>query len=182
MKIQLTRVIAFFLCLSCHPAPVPTPVASTGLDEAGFTTLMKRLAEAWSMQDTEQGLSCFAEDAIYMQPPEEQLYRGHGDLRKLFAAVKPGTRMELHGLAFDERAQVGFGKFTFGRVGEAKADHGAVVVELRDGRIGVWREYFKEGPARFSDFIAVEGKKWKWTGAKLSMRSHGQREWTREPA
>jgi hypothetical protein len=128
---------------------------------------MTTLAEAWSRQDTQLALGCFTTDAVYMQPPDLQLYRGRAELEKLFGALRPGTFMTFHNLAFDAAAQVGFGEFSFGGSGAARADHGVVVVTLREGRIAFWREYFQEGPASFNDFVSVEGKKWKWTGQDL---------------
>jgi ketosteroid isomerase-like protein len=141
----------------------PLCASETRLSAEGFVALMERLADAWSRQDTERGIECFTEDAVYMQPPQEQLFRGRAELRKYFGALKPGTTMKFHHLAFDERAQRGFGEFTFGSVGAAKADHGVTVVEVREGKVGSWREYFVEGPAAFPEFIAQDGKRWKWT-------------------
>jgi hypothetical protein len=112
-------------------------------------------------------LECFTADAVYMQPPDLQLYRGRAELEKLFAALRPGNFMKFHNLAFAPKAQVGFGEFSFGRAGAAKGDHGVVVVTLRDGRIALWREYFQEGPGSFADFVSVEGKNWKWTARDL---------------
>lgn len=134
---------------------------------AEFERLMTTLAAAWSEQDTKRALSCFTPDALYMQPPDQQLYRGEGELEKLFSALRPGTVMRFHNLAFNAKTQTGFGEFSFGRSDAAKVDHGVVVVTLRSGRIASWREYFEEGPASFSEFVAVEGKTWKWTAKDL---------------
>ena len=129
---------------------------------------MSSLAHAWSTQDTELALGCFTEDALYMQPPDQQLYRGAEELRKLFAALRPGTIMKFHHLAFDEASQTGFGEFSFGYEDTETADHGVVVVKLRDGRIASWREYFEKGPASFEEFIDPEGEKtWEWTAEDL---------------
>ena len=124
---------------------------------------MNRLADGWSRQNTEQALSCFSEDAIYMEPPEIQFFEGHDQLRPYFAALKPGTFMRFHNLWFDESRQVGAGEYSFGEAGDAQVDHGVVVVELRDGRIAFWREYQQKGPAAFDRFLDKNGKEWKWT-------------------
>lgn len=139
------------------------PVTAQEADTVRFERLMGTLAQAWSKQDTRLALSCFSSDAVYMQPPDQQLYRGTAELEKLFGGLRPGTVMTFHTLAFDARKQVGFGEFSFGSSGEPTADHGVVVVQLRDGRIASWREYFESGPASFADFIGVDGKTWKWT-------------------
>jgi ketosteroid isomerase-like protein len=126
-----------------------------------FRELMERLARAWSTQDTDLGLSCFTEDAVYMEPPDIQLYVGHEQLRPYFAALTTET-MRFHTLAFDEASQRGAGEYTFGSESAAQRDHGVAVVEVADGRIAVWREYQRKGPASYADFSAVDGKTWQW--------------------
>jgi hypothetical protein len=115
---------------------------------AEFENVMATLALAWSRQDTQLALGCFTADAVYMQPPDLQLYRGRAELEKLFGALRPGTFMKFHNLAFDAAAQVGFGEFSFGRSGAATADHGVAVVTLRGGRIALWASTFRRGLAR----------------------------------
>jgi hypothetical protein len=133
------------------------------INEADFRKLMNRLADAWSGQNTEQALTCFTDNAVYMEPPNIQFYEGHRQLRPYFAALKPGTFMRFHNLWFDESKQVGAGEYSFGEVGSKDADHGVVVVELRNGRIAFWREYQQKGPVSFERFIDKNGKEWKWT-------------------
>jgi ketosteroid isomerase-like protein len=123
---------------------------------------MQRLANAWSTQNTDLGLACFAEDAVYMEPPDIQIYRGHAQLRPYFAALKPGTIMEWHTLMFDEATQTGAGEYTFGMAGKPLADHGVAVVVIENGVIAFWREYQRKGPQLFAQFLAVEGKDWQW--------------------
>ncbi|HUG63634.1 MAG TPA: nuclear transport factor 2 family protein [Gaiellaceae bacterium] len=129
---------------------------------AEFRVLLKQLACAWSTQDTELALSCFAEDAVYSEPPDVQLYSGHDELRPYFAALTPDTRMAFHTTAFDEMAQRGFGEYTFGSGRGDVADHGVAVCDVAGDRIAAWREYQRKGPAAFEDFIATEGKTWQW--------------------
>ena len=127
-----------------------------------FRELMERLARGWSEQDTELALSCFAEDAVYMEPPDVQLYVGHEQLRPYFAALEPGTYMRFQVLLFDESTQIGSGEYAFGNEGSDIADHGVAVVEIEGGRIRHWREYQRKGPAAFDEFLAVDGKSWQW--------------------
>ena len=148
------------LLLLSTPSPSPATTSE-------FEALMATLARAWTRQQTRLALDCFTADALYMQPPDLQLYRGRDELERLFAALPPGTSMTFHHLAFDARTQVGFGEFSFGREGATRADHGVVVVTLREGRIASWREYFQEGPASFSEFVGVPGKTWKFTAKDL---------------
>ena len=133
-----------------------------GLNAQGFFALMEQLAEAWSRQDTESALACFSPEATYIEPPDIQFFRGHAQLRPYFGALKPGIFMRFHNLWFDETRQMGAGEYSFGSAGKATANHGVVVVELRDGRIAFWREYQRTGPSAFQDFIRTEGKTWQW--------------------
>ena len=133
-----------------------------GLNAQGFFALMEQLAEAWSRQDTDSALACFSPEAVYIEPPDIQFFRGHEQLRPYFGALKPGIFMRLHNLWFDETRQMGAGEYSFGSAGKATANHGVVVVELRDGRIAFWREYQRTGPPTFQDFIGTEGKTWQW--------------------
>lgn len=125
----------------------------TTLATRHFRELLHELARAWSEQDTEAGLACFTEDADYREPPDLQYVQGHTELHPYFAALEPGTYMRFHYIWFDEAAQTGVGEYTFGHAHHAEALHGICVVTLRDGRIAVWREYQRRGPADFEAFI-----------------------------
>lgn len=127
-----------------------------------FRALMERLATAWGAQDTEAAIACFTPDAVYMQPPDVQFYTGHDQLRAYFGALKPGTYLHYHQLWFDEITQMGGAEFSFGGAGKPTADHGVIIVRLREGQIAHWREYVQKGPADFGQFIATEGKAWQW--------------------
>ena len=61
------------------------------LNAAAFREMMNRLVDCWSQQKTDQALACFTEDAIYMEPPDIQFYKGHSQLRPYFAALKTGN-------------------------------------------------------------------------------------------
>src|SRR4030095_9377751 len=86
------------------------------LNAAEFRQMMKRLANGGSKKNTDQALACFTEDAIYIEPPDIQFYKGHSELRPYFAALKPGTFMRFHNLWFDESGQTGAGHYFFGDV------------------------------------------------------------------
>jgi ketosteroid isomerase-like protein len=133
-----------------------------GFSTDQFLELMRRLAEAWESRDTEAALGCFTEDAVYMEPPDVQLFIGREQLRPYFGALAEGTLMRWHNLWFDEERQVGAGEYTFGLHGVSTADHGVAVVHLRDGRISFWREYQRKGPSSLDDFLDQEGKDWDW--------------------
>jgi len=157
----LSFLLLFLLggvCLLLGQTPVPRCI-----DATAYHALMQKLADAWSRQDLEAALSCFADDAVYMEPPDIQLYRGKEQLRPYLAALKPGTYMKFHNLWFDVDRQIGSGEYSFGHRNKATAEHGVVVTELKAGRIQSWREYQRKGPASFDTFLAPEGKHWQWT-------------------
>jgi hypothetical protein len=84
--------------------------------------------------------------------------------RPYFDALTPGYFMHFHHLWFDEERQIGAGEYSFGNEERDYTLHGVVVVELKDGKIGFWREYQREGPKLFEDFISQSGKAWQSSG------------------
>ncbi len=131
------------------------------ISDKGFYEVMENLAQGWSTQNTEKALNCFTDDAVYMEPPEVQYYRGHKELRPYFDALDSNYKMEFHNLWFNEETQSGAGEFTFS-YGKDTSDVGIVVVELEKGKINFWREYHKKGPTDFNEFISTENKEWEW--------------------
>jgi ketosteroid isomerase-like protein len=133
------------------------------IDAAAFRGLLEQLAHGWESGDVDEALAAFAPDAVYMEPPDVQLYVGHDQLRPYFAAVRPGTLMRLLHVSFDATTQTGAAEYTFASgPDDPDADHGVAIVEVRDGRIAHWREYQVKGPADRARFLAVEGKEWTW--------------------
>ena len=71
-----------------------------------FEKLMQTIANGWNEGDARKAADCFSEDAIYVEPPEKQLYRGRTELYEFFGGDH-GTdipmRMIWHHLAFKRR-------------------------------------------------------------------------------
>ena len=155
LRIRFTGALLALACISCHSE-------RDTLTGHEFSLLMGRLENAWSTQNTDSALACFAEDATYMQPPDEQFYKGHEQLRLYFGALKSGTFIKFHNLWFDEVKQIGAGEFTFGNTLTNSGVSGIAVVVTQNRKIKIWREYFIKGPLDFNDFISTENKKWKW--------------------
>ena len=132
------------------------------LSFAQFNQLMTQLAESWTEQKTENALDCFSEYAVYMEPPDVQLYLGHEQLRPYFSALTPGTYMTFHNLCFNETTQMGMGEYSFGSSNSDTADVGVAVVQIEKGKITHWREYQRKGPANFAEFSTHEGKEFEW--------------------
>ena len=127
-----------------------------------FQRVLRALADAWGRNDAEAAAVLFREDATYMEPPDEQLFLGRDQLRAYFSPLQPGTFLEIHNAWYDDVTGCGSFEFTFGTHGEPSASHGMAVVQIVDGLIASWREYQAQGPISFAEFIAIEGKAWRW--------------------
>jgi len=106
-----------------------------------FEDLMETVARGWNEGNARKAADCFSRDAIYLEPPEKQLYRGRTELYEFFGG-DPGhelpMKMAWHHLAFNQEEQVGFGEYTFQLHGRY---HGIVIVKIESGLIKGWREY-----------------------------------------
>ena len=108
---------------------------------AAFENLMQTVAQGWNTGNARQAADCFSEDAIYVEPPDRQLYHGRGELYEFFggdAGTDIPMQMTWHHLAFNEDEQIGFGEYTFQMHARY---HGIVVVKIGSGLIKHWREY-----------------------------------------
>jgi hypothetical protein len=106
-----------------------------------FEHLMQTVARGWNEGKARKSADCFSEDAIYVEPPDKQLYHGRAELYEFFGGdqgPEMPMKMTWHHLAFDEQDQVGFGEYTFQMHG---LYHGIVVVKIESGLIKQWREY-----------------------------------------
>lgn len=105
-----------------------------------FKQLMQTVADGWNEGDARKAAGCFSEDAVYVEPPEAQLYHGRTELFEFFggdAGTDIPMKMTWHHLAFNEEEQTGFGEYTFEMHG---CYHGIVVVKIESGLIQGWRE------------------------------------------
>lgn len=145
----MNAMILLFLTLATALEP---PASSKPLDSQQFRALMETLAQGWNKGDAKKAAECFTADAVYVEPPDKQVYRGREQLYRFFggdAGRKQAMRMTWHHLVFDEDTQIGAGEFTFEYGGQV---HGMVIVRIRDGKISNWREYWYESPLDWKQF------------------------------
>ena len=119
-----------------------------------FQELMQTVAAGWNEGNARKASDCFSEDAIYMEPPEKQLYRGRAQLYEFFggdAGTDMPMKMTWHHLAFHEEDQLGFGEYTFQM---HRRYHGIVVVKLEAGLIKHWREYQYRSDLDWEEFTS----------------------------
>jgi hypothetical protein len=116
--------------------------------------VLDSVAVSWNSGRADLAAGCFSEGAVYVEPPNRQLYRGRPALRDFFAAsIQPPRpdRMRWHTMAFDPVRQVGFAEYTYrGR----RNYHGVAVLELEAGLIRSWREYQYGSPLSWDEFLA----------------------------
>jgi hypothetical protein len=151
----MDRRHVLLLAASLLPASATLAGASgTGLSASEFEGLLQRLANAWNSGNTRAAADCFSEDAVYVEPPQKQVYRGRQALYRFFGgeAGRPGAMdMTWRNVVFDAGKQRGMGEFTF-RYGTQV--HGVAVISVRDGLIAQWREYWYASEQPFDEFVA----------------------------
>ncbi len=127
-----------------------------------FRKLMQTIADGWNTKDAKNAADCFSDDAIYIEPPDKQFFRGKDQLYEYFGG-EAGFDMKLawHHLFFDEEKQHGAGEYTFEF--NSKIHHGVAIVELENGKIKLWREYDVPGNLSYEEFLETKGKQFKFT-------------------
>lgn len=120
-----------------------------------FKKLMQTIADGWNDGNARKAADCFAEDAIYAEPPDKQVYHGREELYEFFGG-DVGTdipmHMTWHHLAFNEEEQIGFGEYSFQMHGKY---HGIVTVQLASGLIKFWREYQYKTELDWDEFTSL---------------------------
>ena len=113
---------------------------------------MQTIADGWNEGNARKAADCFCEDAVYVEPPEKQVYQGCEELFEFFGGESgPEIPMHMtwHHLAFNEDEQVGFGEYSFQMHGKY---HGIVTVKLENGLIKFWREYQYNSELNWDEF------------------------------
>ena len=124
-----------------------------GETTATFEKLMNTVAEGWNEGNARKAADCFAEDAIYLDPPDKQIYRSREELFQFFGGTqgrKRSMKMIWHHLTFNESSGIGSGEFTFEY---GSISHGVVMVRIVNGKIQNWREYYYETPLSWDQFV-----------------------------
>jgi len=155
--------LAVLLSLSVLANPDESDTRPEPVSRTEFVALMSRVSEAWTSRDTERALSAFADDALYTEPPDLQIYRGKPELRIFFDRIAPGATMIWHNLWYEPGTGFGAGEYSFRNGGRTTAVHGVAVVRIEDGRIAVWREYQRRGNIDFEEFHDPDDKDWQTT-------------------
>src|SRR5687767_10942548 len=112
-------LLVTFLGAGLLPA-VSTTTPCTPRDQpltaADFHAILDTVAAAWNTGRGARAAECFTEDALYLEPPDRQLYRGRAALIAFFqasASVPQADRMTWHVRAFDAQRQTGLAEYTY---------------------------------------------------------------------
>ncbi len=126
---------------ACSTAPLRD--TANQISAAQFEQLLVTLATGWNTNDAALAASVFADDAIYVEPPNKQLYVGKAAIYEFFggaAGRDSSMNMQWHNMAFSPQTGAGAGEFTFSwPTGQV---HGMVSIAVSKGKIVLWREYF----------------------------------------
>lgn len=138
------------------------------MSQEEFTKLMQTVAEGWNEGNPAQSVDSFTEDAVYVEPPDKQFFQGHKELFEYFGgkAARAGImNLQWHHLFLNTESQTGAGEYTFTM--NNIIHHGMVFVELKNGKIALWREYDIPGTISYQEFIAIKNKPFKNTIKEL---------------
>ena len=122
------------------------------MTKSEFELLMQTIAEGWNEGDPQKAADCFSSDAMYVEPPDKQVYQGRDELYEFFGGdhgPEIPMYMTWHHLAFNEEEQIGFGEYSFQMFGKY---HGIVTVKLENGLVKFWREYQYKTELSWNDF------------------------------
>jgi hypothetical protein len=118
-----------------------------------FEHLMQTIAAGWNEGNARKAADCFSEDAIYVEPPEKQLYHGRAELYAFFGG-DAGTDLPMKMTAsfrLQRRGPGWLGEYTFQMHGRY---HGIVIVKLESGLIKHWREYQYRTELNWQEFTS----------------------------
>jgi ketosteroid isomerase-like protein len=127
-------------------------MGNMSIQPSEFEQLMQTIAEGWNQGNARKAANCFSEDAVYVEPPDKQVYHGRAALYEFFGGDQgPEIPMLMtwHHLAFNEEEQVGFGEYSFQMHGKY---HGIVTVKLENGLVKFWREYQYKSELNWKEF------------------------------
>ena len=153
--LELFFSFLIILLLGCSSSGETIERVTSGpqFQQQDFEMLLSKLARGWNTGDARLAADCFAEDAIYVEPPDKQRYNGRTELYEFFGGElgRSGQMsMARHHIVFDPTTQVGAGEFTFKFGGTV---HGVAMIKERDGKISHWREHWYESDLDWDAFI-----------------------------
>lgn len=126
-----------------------TPVLNSSRQQ--FVTVMEELAAAISVGDARRGADCYTSNVVFYEPSTKFLLRSREEIYQLFGGEKPHKgSLRWHHLGFNSATQIGFAEFT---LNYGSPVHGIVIVQISEGKIAIWREYYFDSTLAWNKFI-----------------------------
>ncbi len=126
-----------------------TPILNSS--EQQFIAVMEELAAAIGAGDARRGANCYTDDVIFYEPSTRFLLRSREEIYQLFGGEKPHKGLlRWHHLGFNSSTQIGFAEFT---LNYGSPVHGIVIVQISEGKIAIWREYYFDSTLAWNAFI-----------------------------
>lgn len=154
--IILTHLLVFLGGSACQKNGSDPPIQETAnpFSVSQFEQLLQTVAEGWNESNARKAADCFTIDAVYIEPPDRQLYKGREALFEFFGGdagrVDP-MKMTFHHLLYNEDEQIGAGEYTFSYKG--RETHGIVIVKIKSNKIHRWREYQYRSEVSWEEFV-----------------------------
>ena len=145
MKLLIITLIVLFSCQTNREAQ---------LNKSDFEDLMNTVSAGWNTGNSKLAADCFSEYAVYIEPPNRQLYISRDSLFEFFGGSEGRSipmKMTWHHLIFDEDEQKGTGEYTFEYKG--RLTHGIVIIKINNRKIYRWREYQYRSKIDWLNFI-----------------------------
>jgi hypothetical protein len=157
MKYLIAIALCFQLC-GCSNQSIKGDV----ITYIEFEQLLNKVSKGWSEGNAQLAADSFHEDAVYIEPPDKQLYIGRSELFEFFGGDKGRSNsmtMEWHNIIFNSEKQMGTGEYTFGYKG--KLTHGIVIIQIKNEKIspGMLKETFSALEDRLNDLTPKQQKK-----------------------
>lgn len=114
-----------------------------------FSSMLDRLADAWTNREYEKVVEHFASELFYSDPLNYS-FRGNSELLEFFRNDDGMLQScTFHNSVFDETRQVGTAEYTYKGTFQY---HGTVWIELKDDKIVSWREYQHKTEKSWKEF------------------------------
>ena len=154
--IKICMLIGLFLIFGCSHAVQSEKIAnlSSKINNYEFKEILMSVSNGWKRNDARTAANSFTLDAVYIEPPNQQLYQGRKEIFEFFGGEfgrKNPMSMTWHHIVFDQKDQIGMGEYTFEYNG--RLSHGIVIIQISEGKIRRWREYQYRSKSQWEHFV-----------------------------
>jgi SnoaL-like domain len=105
-------VLLFLLAFAITPQLGQSNGSTPTMRDSEFFAIMRTVSDGWNEGNASKAADCFTDDAVYMEPPNRQVYVGRKAIYVFFGGPKqPESPMQMkwHHLAFNAQEQLDTG-------------------------------------------------------------------------